>query len=201
LAILIAAGIAVAPTGVSRKVGLALSFLAAYQALHYLSGRDKSRSATQSATGHNDSASAGPGAVASPGGAGLSAHVNEEAIYPRIYVDRNGNVLDGNAHYQIAGDMDMKAVWWSVTIYNEEFDLIPHKEERHSFTSFNTVPTDDGRRFVIDIAPERPPGAVNWLPCRRGETFNLVWRFYLPGARILDDREGFEIPKIINVAD
>ena len=91
----------------------------------------------------------------------LSRDASDEAVYPRIYVDRNRGALDGSARYRIAGDLDMNASWWSVTLVDEEFDPICHQAERHSFTSFNVVPTADGCRFVIDIAPDSPPGATN----------------------------------------
>jgi hypothetical protein len=191
----------VLPTGVSRKVGLGLIFLVGYWAVRYLSGRTERRSDTQPATGHNDSDLARPKAVRSSGGSGPAEYVNDEAIYARVYVDRNGDILNGSGHYQLAGDMDMQAVWWSVTIYNAEFDLVFHEEGRHSFTSFNTIPTEDGRRFVIDIAPDWPEGAVNWLPCRRGEPFNLVWRFYLPGTQVVEDPRIAAVPQIVSVMD
>jgi hypothetical protein len=130
----------------------------------------------------------------------LSAYVKQEAIYPRVYVDRNGDLLDGSAHYQIVGNTEIEAVWWAVTIYTERFDLLPDAE-RHSFTSLNTLPMAGSRLFVIDIAPEWPEGSANWLPCRRGEPFNLVWRFYRPGAQVVGDPDGLEVPNVIRVLD
>jgi hypothetical protein len=200
LAILIAAWLVVLPAGVWRKVSLALSFLAAYAALIRLSSPGRSRTPTPPACLEDASVSAEPEAEVTPTRIDLSPYVKHEAIYPRVYVDLNGNRLDGSAHYQIVGETDMQAVWWAVSIYNERFDLFPNTE-RHSFTSLNTLFTDGGRRFVIDIAPEWPEGAANWLPCRLGEPFNLVWKFYVPGTEVLDRPEDLAAPRVVRVGD
>jgi hypothetical protein len=136
----------------------------------------------------------------SPAELNAASYVKREAIYPRVYVDMDGDPLDGSFHYQIVGSTDMHAVWWVVTIYDERFQLFADME-RHSFTSSNIATTDEDTRFVIDIAPELPKGAANWLPCRAGQTFNLVWKLYMPGARVIEAPGHFEIPRVVKVMD
>jgi hypothetical protein len=206
MAVALAAGLALLPIGRSVKLGLALGFVTAYQALLRLSRQARSEPLPGSdplplpvAVPDESPPPESVGALF-PSGLDLSEHVKHGAIYPRVYVDLHGNPLDGRGHYRIVGDMDMHVVWWSVTLYNEAFDLIPNTE-RHSFTSFNTIPTVDGRHFVIDVAPERPKGAQNWLPCQQDASFNLVWRTYVPGSRLTDSAMGFELPQIVRVKD
>jgi hypothetical protein len=200
LAFGIMAGIAVAPIDFPRKLGLALGFLATFGWLWRLTDHFSNSRAARLPPTPSGSTVGGAGTRRRPDLTDLAGHVKEGVIYPRVYVDLNGNPLDGSERYQIVGAIDMHVVWWSVTIYNEAFELIPGTA-RHAFTNFNVARSADGERFVIDIAPEQPDGAVNWLPCRRGERFNLVWRTYVPGSRVLDDQSDFELPKIVRVGE
>lgn len=187
---------------VRRRAGLglvvALGLAAASDMLQARSPRTRKRDPT-SAAHRMLQGPVSPPAPKTPRSQRMHDCKRDEAIFPRTYIDREGNILDGSAHYQIRGRMDMPSVWWSVTLYDEQFAFISNPEGRHSFTSFNTIPCEDGRTFVIDIAPEPPEGALNWLPSKRRETFNIVWRFYLPGAQILDDADGFELPEVVCV--
>jgi len=201
LAVLLLATYRAPKKGSRRKMWIVMGCCAGFVVLRYLSSWGDADIDIANAPGKGEaSADEAPGRSAAHAPS-LSVNAKEEAIYPRTYIDSEGNVLDGAGHYRIRGELQMPAVWWSLTIYDESFSLIPNGGERHSFTSFNIVPAEDRRSFVIDVAPQHPDDAVNWLPCKPGETFNLVWRFYLPGAEIFHDRNGFELPKVVPVRD
>lgn len=91
--------------------------------------------------------------------------------------DQDGNALHGDRHYRVIGRLSTPGYWWSVALYDGTGSFILNRENRYAFTSFNAIPTDDGQA-IIDIAPHRPAGALNWLPCREGETFSVYVRLY-----------------------
>ena len=73
--------------------------------------------------------------------------------------------------------------FWSVTIYNEHGYLEPNKFDSYSLNSVTATPKDDGKTFVLNLAPEKGD-LHNYLFTPEG--WNYVLRLYQPQAPILD---------------
>ncbi len=129
---------------------------------------------------------------------GIFANSREEAVYFQGYVDNPRRKLTGDGRYRIEGSVRLPAEWWSITLYNSRELLHPNPQRRYSFASFNLQTAEDGS-FAIDVAPERPPGAANWLPSPPGESFSLTLRVYRPQPQLLDHLESYPLPRLSRV--
>lgn len=129
---------------------------------------------------------------------GIFANSREEAVYFQGYVDNPRRKLSGDRRYRIEGSVRLPAAWWSVTLYNRHELLHPDPHRRYSLASFN-LQTDEDGSFVIDVAPERPPDAANWLPSPPGEPFSLTLRVYRPQPQLLDHLESYPLPRLSRV--
>lgn len=123
---------------------------------------------------------------------GVTEHRIQETVKLRTFVDAEGEPLDGRNRYEIRfekKDIPEAHSFWSVTLYDEKFNLVYNEAGRYSFG--DKVPglrhADDGS-LTIYIQPDAPEGdkAANWLPSPRGKPFNLFLRAYLPGKALLD---------------
>ena len=123
---------------------------------------------------------------------GVTEHLIEESVKLRTFVDSEGRPLNGANRYVIhfaRDELPVAREFWSVTLYDERFNLVANDAGRYSFG--DKVPGlkygRDGS-LTIYIQPDRPEGgkAANWLPSPRGRDFNLFMRTYLPGPGMLD---------------
>jgi hypothetical protein len=123
---------------------------------------------------------------------GVTEHVIEETVKLRTFVDADGKALNGDNRYVIRfekKDIPEAHSFWSVTLYDERFNMAYNEAGRYSFG--DKVPGllygADGS-LTIYMQPEKPEGdkAHNWLPTPKGKDFNLFLRAYLPGKALLD---------------
>jgi hypothetical protein len=123
---------------------------------------------------------------------GITEHLIEESVKLRTFVDGDGQPLNGDHRYVIRfekSEIPEAHSFWSVTLYDERFNLAYNEAGRYSFG--DKVP---GLRYGTDgsltiyIQPDKPDGdkADNWLPSPKGKNFNLFLRTYLPGKALLD---------------
>ncbi len=123
---------------------------------------------------------------------GITEHLIEESVKLRTFVDAEGAPLNGDHRYVIRFTKEQIPVaksFWSVTLYDERFNLVYNDAGRYSFGDKvpGLVYGTDGS-LEIYIQPDRPEGdkAANWLPSPRGKDFNLFMRTYFPGPTLLD---------------
>ncbi len=123
---------------------------------------------------------------------GVTEHLIEETVKLRTFVDAGGQPLNGDNRYVITFKKDEipeAHSFWSVTLYDEKFNLVYNEAGRYSFG--DKVPGlkygTDGS-LTIYIQPDQPEGdkASNWLPSAKGKDFNLFLRAYFPGKALLD---------------
>lgn len=129
---------------------------------------------------------------------GIFANSKDKAIYFKGYVDSPIKMLKGGRHYQITGQMDIPAAWWSVTLYDADFFLFDNPDNRYSFSSFN-IKADEAGHFVIDVSAERPQGARNWLPSPTSGNIALTLRIYEPTSALYDHLRSYQLPRITEV--
>ena len=131
--------------------------------------------------------------------AGLWGNHGYEAAYAMVYVDGDGDPLDGSHSYELRFTSTPPCrAFWSVTMYNmPDFYLAENPINRYSIgdrTPRLTTP-DDGSLTII-MQHDEPVGRerrANWLPTPEG-TFRPILRMYEPDEAVFDGR--YELPAI-----
>lgn len=129
---------------------------------------------------------------------GLGANVDEEAIYPRTFIDNQGNQLTGQYKYILRFSKDQLPpveAFWSLTMYGPDFYLVPNETNRYAIADYTPgLKYNDDGSLDIYIQKDRPiNNESNWLPAPEGG-FNLVIRLYQPCSKILNGT--YEIPGV-----
>ncbi|KQO95443.1 DUF1254 domain-containing protein [Leifsonia sp. Leaf264] len=131
--------------------------------------------------------------------AGLWGNHAYEAAYAMVYLDADGDALDGTTTYrlQLSPPPPVDA-FWSLTMYSQpDFFLIENPIDRYSIGDRTPGIIRDAEGGVtITISAERPTDATeaaNWLPAPAGP-FRPILRLYSPAASVVDG--GYEIPAI-----
>jgi hypothetical protein len=121
---------------------------------------------------------------------GLGANLPQDAIYPNVRVDSNGQALDGRHRYRLhfkAKELPPVNAFWSVTAYGLDDFLIDNPLDRYALGDrdpliFNADGSLD--LWVQALAPEGDR-KNNWLPVKSGEAFLLNARLYWPKPEAL----------------
>lgn len=115
----------------------------------------------------------------------------DEALYPAVYTDSNGERLTGDRSYTFtipAGDRPVRELGFtSVTLYDMDGYFVDNTDRIYKVgdRDHGLVLDADGS-LTITVSPDRPEQAANWLPSARGEDFYLMFRGYLPTEPLLD---------------
>ena len=134
---------------------------------------------------------------------GLWGNHGYEAAYPMVYVDADGQPLDGSQRYRLRFDTTPPCgAFWSVTMYDAtDFFLVENPIGRYSIgdrtpgLSFG----DDGSLTIAlqHDEPADPVHRANWLPTPPG-AFRPLLRIYEPDDAIFDGR--WELPPVRRMA-
>lgn len=134
---------------------------------------------------------------------GMQEHWIEEVVKLRAHHDGQGQLLDGSKasftlHFTREQIPQAKA-FWSVTVYNSEYDLAENPIARFSLGSVDKgmrFDKDGGLTIYLQSGPPAKKLAGNWLPIPRGP-FNLFLRAYLPGEGLM--RQDYVPPAVRRV--
>jgi hypothetical protein len=133
---------------------------------------------------------------------GLFGNHGYEAAYAMVYVDRDGNALDGANRYELRFDREPPVhAFWSVTMYdNSDFFLVANPIDRYSIGDRTPGLDRDASGGLTIVMQRDEPGEprrrANWLPTPAGG-FRPILRMYAPDERVLDGR--YELPPIQRV--
>lgn len=123
---------------------------------------------------------------------GMQEHWVEEVTKLRAHHDGDGDLLDGtHARYTLrfASDQLPKAKsFWSVTVYDEQYDLVENPIARFSLGSVDKAMRfgkDGSLTLYLQTEPPAKRDTANWLPIPKGK-FNLFLRAYLPAQDLID---------------
>jgi hypothetical protein len=116
---------------------------------------------------------------------GLGANLPEDAVYPSVFVDADGQPLDGANRYVIRFDRDatppVKA-FWSITLYDANSFFVANPINRSAVSSWMPLRKNADGSLEIYVQADSP-GAdkeSNWLPAPPSGPFNLTLRMYWP---------------------
>lgn len=123
---------------------------------------------------------------------GMQEHWIEEVVKLRAHHDGDGELLDGsNSRYTLRfapGQIPKARSFWSVTAYDEQYDLIDNSIARFSLGSVDKglrYGKDGSLTLYLQAEPPAKRDLANWLPIPKGK-FNLFLRAYLPEQDLID---------------
>lgn len=133
---------------------------------------------------------------------GLWGNHGYEAAYAMVYVDGDGDALDGERRYELRFESAPPCrAFWSVTMYDTpDFYLVDNPIDRYSIgdrtPGLHTAP--DGSLTIVlqHDEPSDPARRANWLPTPTG-AFRPLLRVYEPDDAIFDGT--YELPPITQV--
>ncbi len=124
----------------------------------------------------------------------LFALPSKEAIYLFARRDEKKEVLSSENDYTITGNINqIKAKYWSMTVYGRDLYLIPNEDNRYSFNN-SSLQTDSSGNFTVTLSHEKK--GANWLPTPDHAKFNVVLRIYKGESEYLSNLEKTPLPEI-----
>ena len=123
-----------------------------------------------------------------------------EAYYPGVFVDMDGNSLDGSTgNYTLTFAKDQTppvGAFWSTTMYDQEKRLMVHNPiNRYKMGSADNLKASNDGSITIYIQAESPgkDKESNWLPAPK-EPFYMLFRMYLPDIEALNGQ--YKLPGV-----
>jgi hypothetical protein len=133
---------------------------------------------------------------------GLWGNHGYEAAYAMVYVDGDGQPLDGRHRYELRfASPPPCGAFWSVTMYDTpDFYLVENPIDRYSIgdrTPGLDTAADGSLTIVLQHdEPSDPQLRANWLPTPAG-AFRPLLRIYEPDDAVFDGT--YELPPIVRV--
>ena len=119
---------------------------------------------------------------------GLGANPPEDAIYPLLQTDADGNALDGANTYQLhfdSGQLPPAGAFWSVTMYDAAGYQAANDLNRFAIGDRDDLVFNADGSLDLWIQHERPADdrVANWLPAPTG-AIAVTMRIYEPGPEL-----------------
>ena len=90
--------------------------------------------------------------------------------------DSDGEELSSDCEYEIVA-RPLSAVWWSISLFDSDGQLIANQASRHAYNSQNLTVLPDGTQRIA-LAPQARPG--HWLPSGEDNELTLILRMIRP---------------------
>ena len=124
--------------------------------------------------------------------AGLGANPPEDAVYPVLLADADGEPIVGERSYVIHFDADALPpvdAFWSITMYDAEGFQAANELDRFAIGDRDDLSYNEDGSLDIVVQHENPgPERVsNWLPAPLGP-LGITMRLYAPRPEVLDGR-------------
>lgn len=119
---------------------------------------------------------------------GLGANPPEDAIYPLLQADADGDPLDGSNSYVIhfdKGELPPAGAFWSVTMYDAEGYQAANELHRFAIGDRDDLVFNADGSLDLYLQHERPADdkVANWLPAPTGP-IAVTMRIYEPGPEL-----------------
>jgi hypothetical protein len=123
---------------------------------------------------------------------GLGANPPEDAVYPILLVDSDGDSTRGEQNYVVhfdAGKLPPVDAFWSITMYDGEGYQVANELDRFAIGDRDqlTYNSDGSLDILIQHTNPGPDRQANWLPAPIGP-LGITMRLYAPRPEILDGR-------------
>jgi hypothetical protein len=123
---------------------------------------------------------------------GLGANPPEDAVYPLLNADADGDAVTGDRDYVIhfaADALPPVSAFWSVTMYDAEGYQVANELDRFALGDRDalTYGADGSLTLYVQHANPGPERESNWLPAPLGP-LGVTMRLYAPRAEVLDGR-------------
>ena len=123
---------------------------------------------------------------------GLGANPPEDAVYPFLATDADGDILVGDLPYVIHFDADALPpvyAFWSVTMYDAEGFQVANELDRFAIGDRDplTYNSDGSLDLYLQHANPGSEREANWLPAPLGP-LGVTMRLYAPQPQALDGR-------------
>jgi len=123
---------------------------------------------------------------------GLGANPAEDAVYPLLTADADGNPVAGEHDYVIYFDADKLPpadAFWSVTMYDAEGFQVANELDRFAIGDRDplTYNADGSLDLYLQHTNPGPERESNWLPAPLGP-LGVTMRLYAPKREVLDGR-------------
>lgn len=122
---------------------------------------------------------------------GIVEHWIEQSTKLRTFVDADGASLSGENCYTLhlaKDDIPKARAFWSITLYDERFNMIDNPIKRYAIGSLSeglTYNADGSLDIWMQHGRPSPDREANWLPTPKGK-FNLFLRTYLPAQEVMN---------------
>jgi hypothetical protein len=128
--------------------------------------------------------------------AGLGANPIEDAVYPSLFADANGDTLSADRRYQLHFDKDQIPpvnAFWSLTMYDERQLFAANPIDRYAIGDRDKLTFNPDGSLDLYVQRESPgqDKESNWLPTPASGTFTMNLRLYWPKREVL---EGVWVP-------
>lgn len=122
---------------------------------------------------------------------GLGANPANDAVYPLLVADADGEPLTGDQEYVLHfGPDELPPVdaFWSVTMYDDEGYQVANEIDRFAVGDRDPLRyNDDGSLDLwLQHANPGPDRTDNWLPAPAGGPLGVTLRLYAPKPAVLD---------------
>ncbi|MCP9272149.1 DUF1254 domain-containing protein [Mycolicibacterium arenosum] len=123
---------------------------------------------------------------------GLGANPPEDAVYPLLTADAEGNPISGEHDYVIHFDADKLPpayAFWSVTMYDADGYQVANELDRFAIGDRDrlTYNADGSLDLYLQHTNPGEERVANWLPAPLGP-LGVTMRLYAPKADVLDGR-------------
>ncbi len=128
--------------------------------------------------------------------AGFGANTIEDAVYPSLFADANGEPLRSDRRYQLHFDKDQIPpvnAFWSLTMYDERQLFAANPIDRYAIGDRDKLAFNPDGSLDLYVQRESPgqDKELNWLPTPASGTFTMNMRLYWPKREAL---EGVWVP-------
>jgi hypothetical protein len=123
--------------------------------------------------------------------AGLGINAPEDAIYPALIRDADGNPLTGEGSYLLRFEKDQippVSAFWSLTLYDQEGFQVPNALNRFAIGDRDKLEfgPDGALELYVQSASPGADKETNWLPSPKSGRISLTLRCYGPKQQALD---------------
>ena len=126
---------------------------------------------------------------------------SSEVLYFIAAEDENGDPLTAENEYIIEGNgKELKARYWSITLYADDYLLVENDQKRYSYNRDNLTYSDSTQTsFKVQLSNQTST-SENKIPTPSAGRFYLLLRMYHADEQVYKAPEAIVLPKVRRVS-